>query len=153
MRNSDSVVAVLKEKKEYIWRLDIAHSNFENFIAEDFITKTAAVNVNALADDGDFLMPLLPTRAIEAGEYEFVNNAEKGKRRVILDEEECTFQAVPSELIRKGKKQFNTDFPDHIVLDVNYLRERLRLMKSRGETPWDPYMQSVFDKYLAAVGK
>lgn len=153
VRNSDSVVAVLKEKKEYIWRLDIAHSNFENFIAEDFITKTAAVNVNALADDGDFLMPLLPTRAIEAGEYEFVNNAEKGKRRVILDEEECTFQAVPSELIRKGKKQFNTDFPDHIVLDVNYLRERLRLMKSRGETPWDPYMQSVFDKYLAAVGK
>ena len=133
--------------------LTSAHINFREVIAEDFVSKVFNNHYNLIEDDTDFLMPLLPARAIEAGEYEFVNNREKGERKIIVDGEEYKFQAVPSELVRKGKKQFDTDFPDHIVLDVNYLRERLRLMKSRGETPWDSYMQSIFDKYLAAVGK
>ena len=143
----------LQDKTRRIDMLTSAHINFREVIAEDFVSKVFNNHYNLIEDDTDFLMPLLPARAIEAGEYEFVNNREKGERKIIVDGEEYKFQAVPSELVRKGKKQFDTDFPDHIVLDVNYLRERLRLMKSRGETPWDSYMQSIFDKYLAAVGK
>ena len=155
VRNSESVAAALKEKKNRIYDLLFARANFSDFVMEDFVKKVDSpiITYNRLADDSSFLMQLLPTRAIEAGEYSFVNNAEKGKRKTVLEDSECTFQAVPSELIRKGKKQFDTDFPDHIVLDVNYLRERLKLLKSRGETPWDPFYQQFFDKYLAAVGK
>ena len=155
VRNSESVAAALKEKKNRIYDLLFARANFSDFVMEDFVKKVDSpiITYNRLADDSSFLMQLLPTRAIEAGEYSFVNNVEKGKRKTVLEDSECTFQAVPSELIRKGKKQFDTDFPDHIVLDVNYLRERLKLLKSRGETPWDPFYQQFFDKYLAAVGK
>jgi len=154
VRNSESVVAALKEKKKYIHNLNSAHSNFKSVITEDFVTKVwEDKTCEYIVDDTDFLMPLLPTRAIEAGEYDFIDNREKGDKEVVLKEIEYTFQTVPSELRRTGKKQFDTDFPDHIVLDVNYLRERLKLLKSRGETPWDPFYQQFFDKYLAAVGK
>ena len=153
VRNSKSVVVELQDKKKRIDMLTSALVNFREVTAEDFVSKALDNYYNLIEDYVSFLIPLMPARAIEAGEYEFVNNRDKGNKTVMANEEEYTFQSVPSELHRTGKKQFDTDFPDHIVLDVNYLRERLRLMKSRGETPWDPYMQSVFDKYLAAVGK
>lgn len=153
LSNSGSVAAELQDRMKRIGALTSAHSNFKDVIAEDFVSKVLDNHYNMIEDDMALLMPLLPARAIEAGEYDFVNNREKGERKVFVDGDEYNFQAVPSELIRKSKKQFDTDFPDHIVLDVNYLRERLKVLKSRGETPWDSYMQSVFDKYLAAVGK
>lgn len=152
VRNSENVVATLKEKKNHVYDLVFARANFSNFVMEDFVKKVDSpiITYNRLADDSSFLIQLLPVRAIETGEYSFMNNAEKGERKTILEDSECTFQAVPSELRRTGKKQFDTDFPDHIVLDVHYLRERLRLLKSRGETPWEPFYQQFFDKYLAA---
>lgn len=150
VRNSKSIVTELQNKMKRIDMLTSVHSNFREIIAEDFVSKALDNHYNLIEDNTDFLMSLLPTRAIEAGEYEFVNNGEKGEKKIIVDGEEYKFQAVPSELIRKGKKQFDIDFPDHIVLDVSYFRERLRLMKSRGEIL---SMQSVFDEYLAVVGK
>ena len=152
VRNSENVVATLKEKRKYIYDLNFAYANFRSIIMEDFVTKVwEDETCEYILDNSDILMPLLPTRAIEAGEYSFINNAEKGKRKVTLKGDDWTFQSVPSELHRMGKKQFDTDFPDHIVLDVNYLRERLKVLKSRGETPWEPFYQQFFDKYLAAV--
>ena len=154
VRNSENVVATLKEKRKYIYDLNFAYANFRSIIMEDFVTKVwEDETCEYIIDNSDILMPLLPTRAIEAGEYSFINNAEKGKRKVTLKGDDWTFQSVPSELHRTGKKQFDTDFPDHIVLDVNYLRERLKLLKSRGEKPWDSFYQQFFDKYLAVVGK
>jgi len=152
VRNSENVVATLKEKRKYIYDLNFVYANFRSIIMEDFVTKVwEDETCEYILDNSDILMPLLPTRAIEAGEYSFINNAEKGKRKVTLKGDDWTFQSVPSELHRTGKKQFDTDFPDHIVLDVNYLRERLKLLKSRGKKPWDPFYQQFFDKYLAAV--
>ena len=154
VRNSENVVATLKEKRKYIYDLNFAYANFRSIIMEDFVTKVwEDETCEYIIDNSDILMPLLPTRAIEAGEYSFINNAEKGKRKVTLKGDDWTFQSVPSELHRTGKKQFDTDFPDHIVLDVNYLRERLKLLKSRGEKPWDSFYQQFFDKYLAVVEK